>query len=111
MTNLQKLSNRAKKALDVLADGGKFRHGLERNSYTGREQFQFRLQRQGGYVVKGVGMAAFYELEKAGLLVQHNHTSVATYYKLNAGAGQAADLAVAGPITAAGSSTVEAAQA
>ena len=41
MTNLPNLSNRAKKALEVLADGGRFVHRLERNSYTGREQFAY----------------------------------------------------------------------
>ncbi|HAX40611.1 MAG TPA: hypothetical protein DCY10_07035 [Clostridiales bacterium] len=81
-TNLPQLSARAQKALDVLADGGQFRHGLERNSYTGREQFQYRLQPKGGGVVKGVGIAAFYELDKLGMLVAASSTSVATYYKL-----------------------------
>ena len=59
MTNLPKLSNRAQKALDVLADGGRFVHRLERNN-TGREQFHHRLQREGGYTVSGVGLSAFY---------------------------------------------------
>lgn len=80
-TNLPPLSGRARKALDVLADGGQFCHGLERNSYTGREQFHYRLQKAGS-TVRGVGMAAFYELKDAGLLVCASSTSVATYYKL-----------------------------
>lgn len=79
--NYPALSARALKALDVLADGGQFRHGLERNSYTGREQFQYRLQKGGG-TVRGVGMAAFYELKNAGFLAFASSTSVATYYKL-----------------------------
>ena len=33
-------------------------------------------------VVKGVGIAAFYELDKHGMLVAASSTSVATYYKL-----------------------------
>lgn len=86
MTNLPALSNRAKKALDVLADGGRFAYRLERNSYTGREQFQYRLTaRRCAGVVKGVGMSAFYELQNAGLLAlcPNEGTSVSTYYKLN----------------------------
>jgi len=81
-TNLPNLSARAQKALDILADGGQFRHGLERNNYTGREKFQYRLQPKGGGVVRGVGIAAFYELDKCGMLVPASSTSVATYYKL-----------------------------
>jgi hypothetical protein len=80
-TNLPALSARARKALDALADGGQFRHGLERNSYTGREQFQYRLQKSGS-TVRGIGMAAFYELKNAGMIAYASSTSVATYYKL-----------------------------
>ena len=83
MSNMPKLSFRARKALDVLADGGQFVHRLERNSYTGRDQFQYRLLK-GGTVQKGIGMAAFYELDKAGLIAMAGGgTSVSTYYKLN----------------------------
>lgn len=84
-TNLPKLSNRAKLALDVLADGGEFIHRLERNSYTGREQFHCRLKRAGsGGIVKGIGLHAFYELKEGGFLVAHSaaNTSVSSYYKL-----------------------------
>lgn len=80
-SNLPALSARALKALDVLADGGQFRHGLERNRYTGREQFRYRLQKT-GHTVRGIGMAAFYELKEAGFLAFASSTSVATYYKL-----------------------------
>jgi hypothetical protein len=84
MTNMPKMSNRAKKALEVLSNGGRFVKRLERNSYTGREQFQTRLL--GGTcrgVIKGVGLNAFYELDKLGMLVHANEsTSVSTYYKL-----------------------------
>lgn len=66
-TNLPTLSTRARKALDVLADGGRIRHGLERNAYTGREQFEYRLQIRGANV-RGFGLATFYELQEAGLL-------------------------------------------
>lgn len=84
MTNMPKMSNRAKQAIEVLADGGRFVKRLERNSYTGREQFQTRLlgaKTRG--VVSGIGLAAFHELEKLGMLTMaEGGTSVSTYYKL-----------------------------
>jgi hypothetical protein len=85
MTNMPNLSNRAKKALDVLADGGRFVERLERDSYTGRDQFHTRLManRSTG-IVKGVGVAAFYELKNAGFLcLAESGTSVSTYWKLH----------------------------
>lgn len=82
-TNLPKLSPRAQKALDILADGGKFVCRLERNSYTGREQFAYRLIKE-GHVVRGVGLAAFYEIKDSFLIMCDNNTSVSTYYKLRA---------------------------
>lgn len=87
MTNLPKLSTRAQKALDVLADGGRFIHRLERDSYTGRDQFHYRLARNlSTGIVKGVGLAAFYELKDKEFLAlcPNEGTSVSTYYKLNA---------------------------
>ncbi len=82
MSNLPTLSTRAAKALEILADGGEFRHGLERNSYTGREQFAYRLQLK-GKCIKGIGIAAFNELQQHGMLaVTTGGTSVSTYYKL-----------------------------
>lgn len=81
MTNLPNLSNRAKKALDVLADGGQFCCRLERNSYTGREQFAYRLLKE-GRVVRGIGLAAFYEIKDSFLTLADGGTSVSTYYKL-----------------------------
>lgn len=90
MSNMPKLSNRAQEALDVLADGGRFVHRLERNHHTGRDQFQYRLMARGASwsgVVKGVGLAAFHELKDAGLLTLTSEgTSVSTYYKLNTAA-------------------------
>jgi hypothetical protein len=83
MTNLPTLSNRAKKALDILADGGRFVCRLERNGYTGREQFAYRLLKD-GRVVGGIGMAAFYEVKDGFLALCENNTSVSTYYKLRA---------------------------
>lgn len=88
-SNMPKMSNRASKALDVLADGGRFTKRLERNSYTGREQFQTRLLTgRTRAVVRGIGMSAFYELERMGLIsyCPTEGTSISSYYKLNAGA-------------------------
>ncbi len=84
-TNLPKLSPRAQKALDVLADGGRFVCRLERNSYTGREQFAYRLMKD-GRVVRGFGLAAFYEIKETFLAICENNTSVSTYYKLRTAA-------------------------
>ena len=86
MTNTPKLSARAQIALDVLADGGSFRYGLERNSYTGREQFQWSLQVKNGGRVHGVGGATFRELEKSGFTFKSEasgFTGIATYHRLN----------------------------
>lgn len=81
MTNLPDLSSRAKKALEVLADGGQFVHRLERNRYTGREQFAYRLLK-GGHVIRGIGMQAFYEIKDKFLTICDHNTSVSTYYQL-----------------------------
>lgn len=90
MSNMPKLSARAQKALDVLADGGRFVNRLERNSYTGREQFHRRLlaTRSWSSVVPGVGGAAFHELDKAGFLeyAAGEWSSVTEVYKLRTGA-------------------------
>jgi hypothetical protein len=84
MSNLPQLSNRAKQALDILADGGSFHHVLETNSYTRRDQFQYRLKGPNGGVIKGVGLSAFYELDKAGFLAKDfdYSTSTHSYYRL-----------------------------
>ncbi len=66
MTQMPKLSTRASDALNVLADGGEFKYALERNSYTGREQFQWRLKAASGCTVRGIGGATFRELESKG---------------------------------------------
>lgn len=83
-TNLPALSGRAKRALDVLADGGRFVQQLERNGYTGREQWQYRLKTDRHGVVRGIGLRAFYELRDAGFLAQNfaMTTSVSSYYEL-----------------------------
>lgn len=85
--NMPKLSARAAKALEVLADGGRFVNRLERNPYTGREQFHRRLLAKAGSwnsVVSGIGHAAFHELDRAGFLVYaaDEWSSVSEVYKL-----------------------------
>lgn len=67
MKNLT-LSKRAEKAWGILDDGGFFRHALEMNRYTGREQFQTRLYDNNRQIVKGIGIKTRFELEDAGLL-------------------------------------------
>ena len=71
MQNL-KLTARAEKAWKVLEQGGYFRHALETNSYTGREQFRTRLFNKDRRAVRGIGIQTRFELEDAGLLKQRN---------------------------------------
>ena len=83
MTNMPNLSPRARKALDILADGGRITYKLERNSYTGREQFARRFVNDCGQRVSGLGHATYYELVKAGFEFRSIHsTSVGNEYKL-----------------------------
>ncbi len=85
MTNQPKLSKRAEQALEILANGGEMVHRLERNGYTGREQFQTRFcaSKASGSVVKGLGFKTRCELEDAGFRFKPVHfTSVSTYYRL-----------------------------
>lgn len=87
MTNQPKLSARSVKALEVLVNGGRFVKRLERDSYTGREQFHTRLvaTRSWQSVVCGVGFSTFHELEKHGMLAycSEEGTSVSSYWKLS----------------------------
>lgn len=86
MTNLPKLSRRAEQALEILSNGGEMVHRLERNGYTGREQFQTRFCVSGawGSAVKGLGFKTRCELEDAGFqFIATHHTSVSTHYKLD----------------------------
>lgn len=86
MTNQPKLSTRAQQALEILANGGKIQYRLERNSYTGREQFQTRFCYGSSWnsVAKGLGHATRAELEKAGFRFKPNHrSSVCTEYTLD----------------------------
>lgn len=80
----KKISARAEKAIEVLKNEGRLVERLEKNSYTGRVQFQVRLMTKNFSVVKGVGRAALEELRRAGLVVMApgGHTSVSTYFVL-----------------------------
>lgn len=85
-TNLPNISNRVRKALDILADGGRMVVRLERNSHTGREQFQTRFMTERGAVIPGLGVKTKFELADAGFNLAPVHwTSGATYYKLSTG--------------------------
>ncbi len=80
-TDIQKyISKRAERALRHLNKGAKYVQRLERNSYTGREQFQYRLLKE-GRVLRGYGFKTFCELEEF-LTVTDGGTSVSTYYRL-----------------------------
>jgi hypothetical protein len=83
MDDLPSLSSMARKALEVLKEGGEFRYALEMSSYTRREQFKARLKTASGLTVRGIGISTMYELKGHGLIVAANSTSVSTYYRLN----------------------------
>ena len=76
------LSPRAQRAIKLLADGAQFVIRLERDSYTQREQFKYRLL-HAGRPVKGYGHATYHELESM-LVPASKGTSVSSYYKLRA---------------------------
>lgn len=84
MSNLPKLSKRAQQALELFANGGMLGEILERNSYTGREQFQTRFFTANHGQVRGLGVKTKFELENAGFHFSLAHsTSVSSYYKLS----------------------------
>ena len=76
----KKLSPRAARAVALMKSGAQFAKRLERDGYTGREQWKTRLVHNGS-AVKGYGAATFRELgnmiEPAGY-----GTSVSSYYAL-----------------------------
>jgi hypothetical protein len=86
MTNLPILSPRAHRALQVLGEGGLMVERLERDDYTGREQFKTRFCTSAAWssVVAGLGPKTRHELERAGFrFVQVYRSSVSTAYKLD----------------------------
>jgi hypothetical protein len=80
-TQIMELSPRARKAYAVLQEGGRYVKRLEKNEWSGREQFQYRLLSPTGGVVKGYSFKVFWELEPF-LRLADGGTSVSTYYKL-----------------------------
>jgi hypothetical protein len=76
----KQLSARAQKALALLNEGALFRYRLERDSYTGRDQFKTALV-MNGKKVRGYGFKTFDELRS--MLSVYNSTSVSTYYQLH----------------------------
>jgi len=53
--------------INILKSGGYFRKMLERDSYTGREQFKVRLMKA-GETVNGFGFAAMQKAIESGLI-------------------------------------------
>ncbi|QRM34801.1 hypothetical protein [Microvirga sp. VF16] len=82
MTELPALSTLARKALDVLKEGGEFRYALETSRFTKREQFKTHLKTATQGTVRGIGFATMDELRREGIIVPVHHTSVSTYYRL-----------------------------
>ena len=70
-----KLTNRENQAFEILKTGGYFRHALETDRYTHREQFQTRLRNSHHQVIKGVGFATQTKFETLGLLRKVMETS------------------------------------
>ena len=88
-TNLPKLSARAQKALDLLANGGVMSYRLERNHFTGRDQFQTRFCATTSWdsAAKGLGTKTKFELQDAGFRFKVAYSSsVSTHYVLDHGA-------------------------
>jgi hypothetical protein len=90
MNNQPKMSKRAAEALEILANGGRFIRQLERNGYTGREQFQYRCTFKAapyGDFARGIGFAAFCELQRLDLIQfdpDNTGSGRQTMYKLRA---------------------------
>lgn len=90
MNNQPKMSKRAERALEILSNGGRFISQLERNSYTGREQFQYRCTYNGApysNYEKGIGFSTFSELRDLGMIAfdpANTGSGRATIYKLSA---------------------------
>lgn len=68
MSNMPKLSARATQALEVLSNGGHFSYALERNGYTGREQFKWHLRGKSGGNIRGFGHSTYHELNDLGFI-------------------------------------------
>lgn len=83
--NAPKLSARAKRALDILADGGFMVERLETNFHGGSTWMtRFCRTRSAASAVRGLGIATKYELRDAGFRFRtvSDKSAVATYYQL-----------------------------
>ena len=76
----EKISARAARAVSMLKGGAQFVKRLERDGYTGREQWKTRLVK-GGQPVKGYGVSTFNEISRM-LVPASLGTSVSSYYKI-----------------------------
>lgn len=76
----KKLSPRGARAVALLKDGAQFVKRLERDGYTGREQWKTRLVKNGQHV-KGYGVSTFAEISQM-LAPASRGTSVSSYYML-----------------------------
>lgn len=56
------------RVVDVCRAGGRVEYALERDPYTGREQFQFRVLDKTGARVRGLGFVACNAAVRSGLL-------------------------------------------
>lgn len=66
------LSKKAQAVLVLMQAGAYWRHALEKDDYTGREQFKTRLRDANGYVIKGYGFQTRQEMMDAYLLVRRD---------------------------------------
>ena len=83
--NAPKLSARARRALDVLADGGFMVERLETNWHGGSTWMtRFCRTRSASTAVRGIGIATKYELQNAGFRFRtvSDRSAVATYYQI-----------------------------
>jgi hypothetical protein len=88
----------ARKALEVLKEGGEFRYALKMSPTPG-EQFNARPKTASHRTVRGIAVSTMYELTGHGLIVPANSTSVSTNYRWNSSvcSRQANDINKCGP--------------
>lgn len=74
-----KLSKKAQQVIELMKNGAFWRHQLETNSFTRREQFKHRLVQPGQGNIAGFGAITFYELEDAKLLKRKECVKTSAY--------------------------------
>jgi hypothetical protein len=75
------LSKRAKRALDLLAQGAEFVCRIERDPTTDIKHLKYRVILD-GQVIPDLGVGTFNELRNAGYLISSEESSVSSHYKL-----------------------------